>query len=260
MSKRKTRKEKERAMRRWELLRRMTQFGYGSLPDEVVERAFKAYNEAVRRYERGDLREAEEALSQALQLNPNAAPALELQAHIMMRLERYDEAISLLSRLLELRPNDAEANMELGTALERTGQRRRALDAFRKAIEIAESLSAQPAWLDELKARCERLEKELLKEHEQRLLQEREKEIEELLHLADVYQESGFPRRAKDYLQQALELNPDDAKIALRIAEIDIELGNLNEADELLKSIEESHPMLAEDVQRLREKLAHKAQ
>lgn len=260
MSKRKTRKEKERAMRRWELLREMTKFGYGSLPDEIVERAFKAYNEAIRRYERGELREAEEALSQALQLNPNAVPALELQARIMMRLERYDEAISLLSRLLELRPNDAEAHMELGTALERTGQRRRALDAFRKAVEIAGSLSPQPVWLDELKARCEQLEKELLREREQRLLQEREKEIEELLHLADVYQESGFPRRAKDYLRQALELNPNDAKIALRIAEIDIELGNFNEADELLKSVEESHPMLSEDVQRLREKLARKAQ
>jgi len=259
LAKRKTRKEKERAAKRWELLREMTQFGYGLLPDEVVEKAFKAYSEAVKRYERGELREAVEALSRALQLSPNAVPALKLHARIMMHLERYDEAISLLSKLLELRPNDAESYLELGSALERTGQLRRALDAFRKAAEIAASLSPQPSWLDELNARCERIERELSKERELRSLQERLKEVEELLHLADVYEGSGFPRRAKDYLQRALELNPEDAKVALRIAEIDIELGNFNEAYELLNSIEERHPTFADSVRRLKERLAQKA-
>ncbi|MCS7253689.1 MAG: tetratricopeptide repeat protein [Armatimonadota bacterium] len=260
MAKRKTRKEKERAAKRWELLREMRQFGYGVLPDELVERAFKVYGDAVRHYERNELSEAEELLSQVLQLNPNAAPALQLQARIMMQLERYDEAISLLSRLLELRPDDAESYFEFGLALERTGQRRRAIDAFKKAIKAAASLSSQPEWFSELKARCELLESELSREQELRSQQEKQKEVEELLHLADVYESSGFLRRAKDYLKRALELDPDNASLAIRIAAIDIELGNISEADRLLRLIEEQHPDSVAEVQRLRGKLSHRAQ
>lgn len=232
----------------------MTQFGYGSLPDDVVEQAFKLYREAQRHFQRGEFHRSEELVSQSLQLSPNAIPALLLHAQIMMRHERYDEAISSLSKLTELRPNDANAYMELGLALERTHQIRRALDAYRRAVELVTSSNQTVEWFDEVKRRCQQLETELSLERERHAHEERQREIEELLHLADVYDSSGFPRRAKDHLQRVLKLDPQNVDVALRIVAIDIELGNISDADEMLREIEEHHPERIEDVKRLRER------
>lgn len=255
MAKRKTRKEKERTAKRWEMLREMVRFGYGVLPNDVVEQAVRLYGEALKQYNGGDFEAAEKLINHVLQLSPKAIPALMLHAHLMMRLKRWDEAISSMSKVAEMNPNDADVHKQLGEALEATGQKRRALDAYRKAIDAASSGGHHPEWLEELQRRCEELERELSAERLKREQDEKQRQIEELLHLADLYESSGAKRRAREYLKSILELDPQNITVALRIAAIEVELGNYNEARELLFKIEKQCGKLPSEATALMEKL-----
>lgn len=237
------------------MLREMVRFGYGVLPDDVVEQAVRIYGQAVREYDGGDFEAAEKLLNHVLQLSPKAIPALMLHAQLMMRLKRWDEAISSLSKIAEICPNDPDAYKRLGEALEATGQKRRAFDVYRKAIDVASASAHYQEWIEELQRRCQRLEKELSVERMKREQDEKQRQIEELLHLADLYESSGVKRRAREYLKNILELDPQNIAVTLRIAAIEIELGNYNEARELLLKIEKQHGELPPEATALMEKL-----
>jgi predicted O-linked N-acetylglucosamine transferase (SPINDLY family) len=81
--------------------------------------------------------EAERALADALQLNPAHGPAWFERGRVLIRLERWGEAIAALRKAAALLPDDPDVHCQLGIALDGDFQRENALLSFRAAIAIA---------------------------------------------------------------------------------------------------------------------------
>ncbi|HID06933.1 MAG TPA: tetratricopeptide repeat protein, partial [Armatimonadetes bacterium] len=82
-----------------------------------------------------------------------------------------------------------------------------------------------------------------------------QQEIEQYMHLASVYEESGFPRRARDYLQKALKIDPDNPEVLLRLGRVELELGNHASAEDFFERLLSRHPQWATDVEKLKREM-----
>ncbi|HEX9576235.1 MAG TPA: tetratricopeptide repeat protein, partial [Myxococcales bacterium] len=82
----------------------------------------------------GDLREAETLLSRAVELRPDDGAIADSYGFCLLRLGRAPEALVELKRADQLAPNDPVILSHLGDALLATGHRDEALDAFRRAL------------------------------------------------------------------------------------------------------------------------------
>ena len=76
----------------------------------------------------------------ALDIHPLDATALERLAGLRLRQERYEGALPLYRRLVEVTPFVAQAHVNLGVALYRTGRLPEALLALDRALELAPGL------------------------------------------------------------------------------------------------------------------------
>jgi len=91
--------------------------------------------------DRGEIEFADRSLGQAAASAPDHPEILRLRAVTLHLGQRYDEAVALLRRSLEIRPDDAPTWNTLGSALGETGDLEGALDAFRRASDLAPDLS-----------------------------------------------------------------------------------------------------------------------
>jgi len=78
-----------------------------------------------------------ERLRQALEADPNDAGALVALANLNFDIQRWDRARELYERYLELRPEDADAQTDLGICLRAAGDFPGALERFARAQELA---------------------------------------------------------------------------------------------------------------------------
>ena len=76
----------------------------------------------------------------ALDIHPLDATALERLAGLRLRQERYGDALPLYRRLVEATPFVAQAHVNLGVTLYRTGRLPEALLALDRALELAPGL------------------------------------------------------------------------------------------------------------------------
>jgi TolB-like protein/Tfp pilus assembly protein PilF len=83
-----------------------------------------------------DWKGAEKELKKAIELNPGYAAAHFAYAQHLRFMNRLDEAIAEIGIARELNPLSLEINRELGSILIWAGQYDRAIEAFRKAIEM----------------------------------------------------------------------------------------------------------------------------
>jgi len=83
-----------------------------------------------------DLDLALEIIDAALEMAPEEAEAWYLRGRIYFLKKDYGQAIADLRRALERDPNHYEAMNELGAALEATGAKKEALEAYRKTLAL----------------------------------------------------------------------------------------------------------------------------
>ncbi|HEY0078643.1 MAG TPA: tetratricopeptide repeat protein [Pyrinomonadaceae bacterium] len=94
--------------------------------------------EALLKQTPADEERAERHLSAAVALDQKFAPARVSLAKLLLRRNRFEEAVAQLRSAVELDPNLAEAHYHLGralTRLKRTGEAQVALDAFKRLSE-----------------------------------------------------------------------------------------------------------------------------
>jgi serine/threonine protein kinase len=91
---------------------------------------------ASRLYYDWDWAGAERASKQAIELNPNHAPAHMGYSDYFLIMQRFDEAIRELQRALELDPLSVPFNYKLGFILFLAGEHKRAIEQFHKTIEL----------------------------------------------------------------------------------------------------------------------------
>lgn len=207
-----TRKEKERAQKRWAQRRELLRFGYGKLAEFLVRRARRHYQDALLAYQKGKREEAEKALRQALEINPDAPDPLLMLGRILIETGREGEAIGVLSKAKDLDAGNPDAHYWFGRALEAAGRKRRAYEAYQRASEK----NPEPSLAKELRERLRQLREDLEGETTP---PEKAEAFEEALHWARFYLDIGFPRRSREYLRQAEEIFPDHPRVqALREA------------------------------------------
>ncbi|MBW2454938.1 MAG: tetratricopeptide repeat protein [Deltaproteobacteria bacterium] len=86
--------------------------------------------------EAGDGAAALEAVSQALELDPDSVPALGYRATLLGQAGQHAEALALFDRVVELEPERGAAHYSRGLHLERLGRFDEALAAYSRAIEV----------------------------------------------------------------------------------------------------------------------------
>lgn len=84
---------------------------------------------------------AEQIYEKVLAADPDNADALYLLATVRLAHKDFDDAVALLRRLTESRPQFADAWSNLGSALTGQGKHEEAMDAFHRALEIDPGLS-----------------------------------------------------------------------------------------------------------------------
>lgn len=102
-------------------------------------RASVAFRVAENRLSAGALDEAHKAVEQALSLEPDSFEAKIVLGRVLIEKGRFTEAVELLSRVCQSRPNDAKTAYYLGVAQEKNGRLEDALATYRRAYGLDQS-------------------------------------------------------------------------------------------------------------------------
>jgi protein O-GlcNAc transferase len=109
----------------------------------------------ILRFQQGRHREALDLIAKALQAKPDYPEALYNQGNALAQLERYEEAIASYDRALALEPAAAEAHLNRGNALFKLKRHQEALASFDRALAVrpdyAEALDGRGSVLVELR-------------------------------------------------------------------------------------------------------------
>jgi Tetratricopeptide repeat. len=201
----KTRKEKERAQKLWEERRELMRFGYGKIAEFIVREARQKYQQAMQARLKGDLRTAETMLREVVEKVPDAPDPLLALGQLLLETGRAEEAIGFLSKACEVDNMNPQSHFLFGQALEASGRLRRAKEAYERALQRYPTGDLAK----EIEQRLRALEEKLVSQASPTLSEEQAKDLEEALHWAKFYLEVGFPRRAREYLEQAKAIAPD---------------------------------------------------
>lgn len=85
----------------------------------------------------GEVEMADEYSSMALGNSPNDPVVLNARAEFLLRAERFEEAVSLLERAHELRPDDVAYLLHLAAAYTGAGEDEKAEEAYEAVLELA---------------------------------------------------------------------------------------------------------------------------
>ncbi|MCS3919971.1 tetratricopeptide repeat protein [Fervidibacter sacchari] len=201
----KTRKEKERAQKLWEERRELLRFGYGKIAEFIVREARQKYQQAMQARLKGDLQTAEAMLREIVEKVPNAPDPLLALGQLLLETGRAEEAIGFLSKACEVDDMNPQSHFLFGQALEAVGRLRRAKEAYERALQRYPTGDLAK----EIARKLQALEERLASQSSPDLSEEQAKALEEALHWAKFYLEVGFPRRAREYLEQAKTIAPD---------------------------------------------------
>jgi Putative Zn-dependent protease, contains TPR repeats len=201
----KTRKEKERAQKLWEERRELLRFGYGKIAEFIVREARQKYQQAMQARLKGDLRTAETMLREVVEKVPDAPDPLLALGQLLLETGRAEEAIGFLSKACEVDNMNPQSHFLFGQALEASGRLRRAKEAYERALQRYPTGDLAK----EIEQRLRALEEKLVSQASPTLSEEQAKDLEEALHWAKFYLEVGFPRRAREYLEQAKAIATD---------------------------------------------------
>lgn len=174
---------------------------------------------------------AVEIYQDALKQKPQNKRALRAIADVLLQMGNTREALTYLSRLSALQPEDRDLVREvrnLEATAHMASHKMEEADSFRDMIkdrdqaERFEEERRMAASKDDLSREAEQLEKELA---------ENPTQVNRILRLARLYRDTGRPKEAEQLLKQKHELLPDNY-------EIREELGNVRLAlyDEALKA------------------------
>jgi len=84
----------------------------------------------------GDLAKAEQALEQALAIDPEHVKSLMNLSRVFIEQKKHDEAIDRLTRAAELEPDSMQVHRLLGRTYRAQGRMDEAIAAYQKAIEV----------------------------------------------------------------------------------------------------------------------------
>lgn len=159
---------------------------------------------------RGDLEGAIRTLEKLVEADSRRAPRyLQRMAEHAMRLYRDEQAIEYAERAVEINPDDASAHRRLGDLYQARQHTRRAIEAYRRAVELDEQL------------------------------------FDTRLKLAEIHLSRGELEPADRLLRHVIRACPDDelvARAARTAIQVHLGAGSLGELEQVLLPLAVGHP------------------
>jgi len=220
------------------------------------------FNIALRYYQAGELRQAEQLYHQILQEDPHHLDALHMLGLVAVRLGKHVMACNYIRQALRIKPDLAEAHSNLGNILLEMGQLDEAVNCYREAIRLKPHFADGHSNLGNALRQQGKLEaaatslREALRlkpdfadahNHMASVLRD-EGKLEEAVtrykialrlkpnfvaahsNLANALREQGKLNEAKASLELALHLQPDFADAHSNLGNVHRDQGNLNQA------------------------------
>lgn len=170
-------------------------------------------------------------------------------AQTLQRLDRYEESIPVLEKLVAAQPDAAVAHFLLGAGYERTGKRQKAVGALRRVLEIEPDFHAALNYLGYTYAEAgENLEEALRLVHRAVALDPDNGSYVD--SLGWTYYQLGRHEQARDYLERAARLEPADATLHEHLGDVYVALGQNDRARQAYRRALELGDDNAEEVRR----------
>ncbi|MCB1132358.1 MAG: tetratricopeptide repeat protein, partial [Verrucomicrobiae bacterium] len=186
----------------------------------------------------GDFESALEETAAWLKLAPGDKLAWAKRADLFLDDARPEEAVAELRRAVAKFGSDEDLRAKLASAQVEAGLTEEAWRSFFAMYDEGESAGGKLKWVRELArlAATEGREDELVKEFRRRA-RENTTSVLSLLALAEIYSEWNMGDEELECLSDASRRRPDDAKLKFRIADLHEEVGNIESASGLLRSL-----------------------
>ena len=166
-------------------------------------------------------------LEQALELDPDSAPAHFFSGKALLEKKQFKEAIAYLERAVELEPNKPSAFNHLGVALAAVGRTDEAIEQYRLALELDAEFTAAHVNLGVELAGQDKTDEAI--GHYLKALESDPEYTDARYNLARAYEEQGKTDEAIGQYRQTLELDGEYAKAHLNLGAL---LGSRGQWDE----------------------------
>jgi predicted O-linked N-acetylglucosamine transferase (SPINDLY family) len=189
--------------------------------DALLHQGF-AYQQA------GKLQEAEQCYRQILATQPNHAEALHLLGILAHGDKKYDEAIRLISRAIQISPDNPNYYTNLGTAFKLRNKFDEAIMSYRKAVSIKPDFPE--AWYNmgnALKAK-KRMDEAFSCYH--RVIQLKPDYADAYNNMGTGLKDLGRLDEAVPYFQKAIEVKPDFIEVYYNLGCVLKDMGKIEEA------------------------------
>jgi tetratricopeptide (TPR) repeat protein len=178
-------------------------------------------------YERmGDLDQAVGSIDTLLQRMGEDAALLTRKAHILVAKGSLDEARAILAAVVEAEPENTEAKREVAALHEKAGDREQAWQHYTSVVDVLmqgetpeDAIGILDAYRD-----FEPVENSKKLATLYRQSGETDKAIHELYGVHELHMEAGDKGSAREALQEALNIRPDDEDIRSRIESLEQEI------------------------------------
>jgi len=194
-------------------------------------------------WRQGDASAAEREWQQALRQNPKNVVTLNNLGLLCTEQARLSEAVDYLNRAIALKPTYAHAHINLGITYQAMSQPDRALAEFRTAVALAPLNTDARYQLGKFLFEAGQLDE--AREHFLRSV-EASPTGEALRHLGEIQLRQGYREQAETFFRQALELEPFDARVHLRLGQIYAATGRTAEAAREFEAVLTTDPANAE--------------
>jgi tetratricopeptide (TPR) repeat protein len=145
------------------------------------------------------------------------------------RLDRYQESIPILEKLAAAHPDQAVTGFLLGAAYERTGQKDKAVEAFRRVIALDPEFHAALNYLGYTFAESGTNLEEALSLVTRAVALDPDNGAY-VDSLGWTYYRLGRPEQARGYLERAARLEPEDATLQEHLGDVYVALGQTERA------------------------------
>ncbi|HWM89973.1 MAG TPA: tetratricopeptide repeat protein [Thermoanaerobaculia bacterium] len=200
----------------------------------------------------GDDREGRRLLASLMEAGDPQSALAAAQAY--QRLDRYQDSIPVLERLVAKQKDSVAAGFLLGVAYERTEQRARAVSEFRRVLELDPDFHAALNYLGYTYAETgENLEEALALVRRAVALEPDNGSYVD--SLGWTYYQLGRHEQARGYLERAVRLEPADATLQEHLGDVYVALGQTERAREAYRRALELEDDNLEQVRRKLERL-----
>lgn len=136
-----------------------------------------------------------------------------------MQLNEHNQAINHFQRAVNLKPTYAEAWNNLGQVYATKGQRAKAEEAFKRALDINTYLTQEFAAYNLAKLYWQKQQKDQAIKYARLALNKNRQYTPAYLLLSNIYLQKGDFDQATYWLEQGLQVNPKNLQFMLRLAE-----------------------------------------